>query len=499
MEGIHYSIHKRERKKLIKNPRKPMCSTCEQCNHKNLCLNRRNKETMDRCSKCRNCRNAEVCDKFKIYEEYEGNLLKLGKNANTGKNIRQSFGGKSKDEVFEKLEKQYIKNQEEGIKETVYQPNEKSIIAIAEELEEKKYKNSDTKAPGYIRNMQSIKACSAYNFTLKPIQNVTKTEIERFLESERVKGNSTLDKEYRIIKKAFEEAYRRKYIKENIFLDCDFIKKPKSYKEDKDVIAFTRKEEYFLVKYMKEHYSQYNNMLLLALFTGMRIGEVLALNINDINFDEGFGTITVSKTMTKDKNGKVIVGRTPKTKNGKRVLDLISTSREVIDNAIKEMNSNKNNMLFVRKDGKFYSNSQINSAFKRICKNAGLKVITVKHKKNSKTKGIHFVNEKTSSVNVHMLRHTFSTRCIEAGVPMEVLQKILGHANIQTTINIYGDIFDYYQRHHINNYSEYMAKVNEKYNKEFSNINDENAGIPSKNDIEQLNKNSIEKGLEIGL
>ena len=139
-----------------------MCSTCEQCNHKNLCLNRRNKETMDRCSKCRNCRNAESCDKFKIYEEYEGNLLKLGKNANTGKTIRQSFGGKSREEVREKLEKQFVKNKEQGIKETIYQPNERSIIVIATELEEKKYKNSDTKGPGYIRNMQSIKACSAY-------------------------------------------------------------------------------------------------------------------------------------------------------------------------------------------------------------------------------------------------------------------------------------------------------------------------------------------------
>ena len=98
-----------------------------------------------------------------------------------------------------------------------------------------------------------------------------------------------------------------------------------------------------------------------------------------------------------------------------------------------------------------------------------------------------------------MLRHTFATRCIEAGVPMEVLQKILGHANIQTTINIYVDIFDYYQRHHINNYSEYMAKVNEKYNNEFGNSDYEDAEISCKNDIEQLNKNNIEKGLEISL
>ena len=60
--------------------------------------------------------------------------------------------------------------------------------------------------------------------------------------------------------------------------------------------------------------------------------------------------------------------------------------------------------------------SQVNSAFKRICKNAGIKVIMTKHKKVSKTKGVHYVNEKTSEAHTHMLRHTFATRCIEVGM-----------------------------------------------------------------------------------
>ena len=128
VEGIDYAITIRKRKKFIKNPKKNICPICENCNHKNLCLNRRNKETMERCNKCKNCNDCENCDKFHFYNEYEGRLLKLGINANTGKAIRQSFSGKSEEIVLEKLRKQFIKNKEEGIAVIVVKALEKPVL-----------------------------------------------------------------------------------------------------------------------------------------------------------------------------------------------------------------------------------------------------------------------------------------------------------------------------------------------------------------------------------
>ena len=85
---------------------------------------------------------------------------------------------------------------------------------------------------------------------------------------------------------------------------------------------------------------------------------------------------------------------------------------------------------------KLYVDNTINSAFKRICKNAGI----------------------TKPVNTHMLRHTFATRCIEAGVDLPVLQKLMGHANIETTINTYGDIYNYYKQKETQKVIDYLKR-----------------------------------------
>lgn len=69
------------------------------------------------------------------------------------------------------------------------------------------------------------------------------------------------------------------------------------------------------------------------------------------------------------------------------------------------------------------------------------------------------INLKTSSINTHMLRHTYATRCIEAGVPAEVLQKLLGHKDISITINTYTTIFDKYKKDSLESYITYMQNL----------------------------------------
>ena len=104
---------------------------------------------------------------------------------------------------------------------------------------------------------------------------------------------------------------------------------------------------------------------------------------------------------------------------------------------------------------------KLTGAFKRICKNAGIKLVDDKTKKSGKANDL-----KLSNVNILMLRHSFATRCLEADVSITVLQKLLGHSNIQTTINIYGDVYDYYRQKEIRKYDIYMEEIEEKFNLE---------------------------------
>ena len=61
-------------------------------------------------------------------------------------------------------------------------------------------------------------------------------------------------------------------------------------------------------------------------------------------------------------------------------------------------------------------------------------------------------------VKFHMLRHTYATRCIESGMPAEVVQKKLGHHDVEITINTYTDIFNKYESEHTNNYLNYLRE-----------------------------------------
>ena len=477
IEGKDYSAHEYITKNKKSETNKLMCPICSSCNHKEFCSNRKKLFKMKECEDCSQCVDKEHCDKFYIYKKYKVELLTNGRNSTTKDFNRLQFNGNTKDEALNKM-LEYIKDVSIHGKPQKAKQTDATIVSICEEYENKRVKNKEIKPNSYSRNMQTIKSIGNNKFANIPIQNVTVNQIKQYLESERVKSNSSIDKYYRKIKNAYSIAYAKGIIQNNLFLIGDCIKKPESFKEDKKVDAFTRKEEYILTEYIKTHESKYNLILLVALYTGMRIGEILALRPSDIHISGNIGSIDVKRTLTKDIHNKVVIGDITKTKNGLRTIDLTPLAVPIIQKALAQYKENKYDVLFCQSDGKLYTDGQVNSAFKIICKNAGLRVVTLKHKKVGKSQGIHYVNYKSSDSHTHMLRHTFATRCIESGIAIEVLQKILGHADITTTINTYGYIYSYLRQKELNQkYTKYMQDTNaileenfERFEEEYLNL-----------------------------
>lgn len=322
-KGITVGIYINKIKK--KNTDLPICPTCKKCKDKSICKNR---TQMSNCPKCKRCKDDEHCDKFYIHTQAKA-MLTIGKDIDTKETIRKTFTGNTEEEALDKLYKYKLEMKKTG-KTFEMRKTEKTIAIIGQEVEDSKYRKGKTKGNAYRTNMATLNRIKKEKFANIPIEKVTKQQIENFLEKERVKSNSVLKKDFSMLKRIFETALDNMYITSDYFTGINKIELPKSTKEDKDVKALSLTEQNILVDYLEKNNSKYKNIILMCLYTGMRIGEVLALNYKeDIDIDSK--QITVCRTLTKNKDGKTILGN-PKTDSGKRIIQI----NEFTENIIKE-------------------------------------------------------------------------------------------------------------------------------------------------------------------
>lgn len=335
---------------------------------------------------------------------------------------------------------------------TYIESNTTSLYNILNDYFENKLKTGIISDRTYKRDKESLKllekACK--DFIYKPIQKITISEIKKalpnFVELEtvhpktnekviKIYSQNVIDKLYMILNKGFKIATSERIIQYNL-MDNESIQKPKSKKENEKVEALTIEEEKELIRILKNSNHKYKNIVLLTLFTGMRIGETLAITRDNINLKEN--TITIEKTLTRNKSDKVILGQKTKTKAGQRTIFLSNNAQKVLKNILSTNITNMYNLIFYDYDkNTFVTPNEINCFLKRL---------------NQKYK---ICND----IHTHMLRHTYATRCIEAGVSAKVLQKNLGHRKIQTTLDTYTSVFEKFNKDENEKYDLYMKEI----------------------------------------
>lgn len=356
--------------------------------------------------------------------------INVGKDEN-GKVIRKSVTAETQEEVKAKLDE---------LKLSIYtgkfvNANTITFSQLIKQIYDEKLAMNEIQPQTYYRTMETVKLCKEINDI--PVQKIDSTAIKQLLLSKVDYANSTIKKMYIILNQCFKEALKRKIISDNPMLD---VRKPKSTKKTKKIRALTLDEQKKLVEVIRNENVRYAEQMLISMFTGMRMGEINALSVNDLNLN--FNFINIDKTISKGEHGEAFVNDTAKTENGNRQIPINETVRPVIEKIISEYNATDDNVLFHTSAGTLIATSVVNTEFRRIVNKYNIQDKTVK-----------------GDLSLHSLRHTYATRCIESGMPPKVLQHLMGHSDIKVTLDTYADVFDNFQSVSVEKSDSYLTEV----------------------------------------
>ena len=370
---------------------------------------------------CGSIRKKIVKRNGKEYPYWEGRYT-CGFDPGIGKQIQKSVTGKSQKEVAQKL-KELTAALDAG---TYIAPNK---MTVGQWL--------DTWQSEYLANVKPS-TVSSYEATIRNhlqpglgairLDSLTTHDIQEFynslhssVENRKKLSSKTIKNIHGILHHALEQAMLNNYIRSNPSNACVI---PKAIK--KKVKPMNEHQIADFLKAIKGH--KYENMFLVALFTGMRQGEVCGLQWECVDFDNG--TILIDKQLQslrgKVRGDKEKYALVP-TKNGKErtitaapfVMDLLWKTKQAQDANRKDFGSDfqGNDLVFTDEIGNRVTPQALYRAFKLVVTELNMK-----------------------DVRFHDLRHSYAVVSLKSGDDVKTVQENLGHATAAFTLDVYGHV-----------------------------------------------------------
>lgn len=217
-----------------------------------------------------------------------------------------------------------------------------------------------------------------------------------------------------VIQSSLQTAYRLGYVKAYI---GDQLRRPRSH--GKKIACFTAAEQKKLEEAVLTGKKKKLLGVVICLYTGLRIGELLALTWSDVDFETG--EIKVSKSCYCGHHGRVV--DSAKTEHSKREVPLCKPIIRILRLMKKESDCE----YVISSNGKPVATRSYQKSFELLLKN-----LHIPHR------------------GFHALRHTFATRAVEYGMDVKTLSEIMGHKNSTITLNCYAHSLAEHKKEMIN-------------------------------------------------
>ena len=283
------------------------------------------------------------------------------------------------------------------------------------------FKQTTVKQSTYDRLLTSVKALEGFAIAYKPIGEITYIDIQQYVNdlTKRGYGLSTIKKQMRIVTAPLKQASALHIIPADPGIGIRLPSRYNVTKPERLIEAYTDKEQTALLNVLSSGRRNGYSAIALMIETGLRVGEALALRWQDVQLSRK--RINVRNTVVRLANKKKsFVQDRVKSERSKRTVPLTPEAMKLLERLFERR---KSEWVFTNDGGERLSYEALRYQTRIACQEAG----------------IEYRGE-------HVFRHTFATNCYHKGVDVKILSRLLGHADVNITYNLYihlyGDGFD---------------------------------------------------------